>query len=468
MTEEKVTEVNKKQGTAKQTVRQSKKTVTATPSLSEIFASENPPKMPDTVPKLVKIAVSRTPDLLKPTVAQAIFPALASYPVGLSFEYIDGQERELRINCLIIAESSGGKDTCLRKPLKCILAEMKHTDAINRDRLRQFNEKYNRTSNNAEKPKRPDDLKIQIIMDDITKAALYQRMDDAQGAPLYLKLNELERWDQVEGAKGRSNQFSVMKTADDEDNDFGSDRAGTQSVMTTSTLFLNWNANTTIAKAVKYFRFVLLEGPISRICFATIPEVELGADIPKYGKYDHSYDEALRPYIEHLKAATGTINCKQAKQLAERLKDECAEFSIKSQSREFFEISHRAIVAAFRKACCLYAANGMKYEKSIDDFCRWSFAYDMWIKMRVWADAIRDAKSEVHTSKRGPRNLLEQIPTNDEGVFSYKDAESVRTQNGMSAEGTTNMLSQWKFRGHILQITDDSFKKVHYHQAASD
>jgi len=206
----------------------------------------------------------------------------------------------------------------------------------------------------------------------------------------------------------------------------------------------------------------LLEGPISRICFATIPEVELGSDIPKYGKYDRSYDEALKPYIENLKAATGTISCKQARQLAERLKDECAEFSVKSQSREFFEISHRAIVAAFRKACCLYAANGMKYEKSIDDFCRWSFAYDMWIKMHVWADAIRDAKSEIHTSKRGPRNLLEQIPTNDEGVFSYKDAESVRTQNGMSTEGTANMLAQWKCRGHILQLTDDSFKKVHY------
>lgn len=438
------------------------KQTTKTPSLSEIFDSPTPPAMPTTLPKLVKIAVSRTPDLLKPTVAQAIFPALASYPVGLSFEYIDNQVRELRINCLTIATSSGGKDTSQKQPLKYILAPMKRRDAVNRERLRQFNDKFNRTGNNEEKPKRPEDLRIQVIMDDITKAALYQKMDDAQGAPLYVKLNEIERWDQIESAKGRSNQFSVMKTADDEDNDFGSDRAGVQSVNAVGSLFLNWNANTTIAKAIKYFRFVLIEGPISRITFATIPEVELGADIPRYGKYGKDYADALEPYIENLKAATGTINCWQAKRMAEKLKDECAEFAVKSQSREFFEISHRAIVAAFRKACCLYAANGMKYEASINNFCRWSFAYDMWIKMTVWMDAIREANQDVRTSKRGPRNLLEQITTNSEGVFSYQDAECVRTQNGLSAEGTGNMLSQWKCRGHILQLTDDSFRKVHY------
>jgi hypothetical protein len=395
-------------------------------------------------------------------VAQAIFPSLASYPVGLSFKYIDGQERELRINCLIIAASSGGKDTCVRQPLKHILADMKQRDAVNRERLRQFNEKCNRMGSQEEKPKRPDDLRIQCVMNDITKAALYQKMEDAQGAPLYVKINEIERWDMIEGAKGRRNDFSVMKTADDEDNDFGSDRAGTQSVTTCGTLFLNWNANSTIAKAIQYFRYVLIEGPLSRITFATIPEVELGADIPKYGRYDSSYDEALKPFIENLKAATGVINCWQAKKLAENLKNECAEFSVKSQSREFFEISHRAIVAAFRKACLLYAANGMKWEKSIETFCRWSFAYDMFIKMGVWSDAIREANADVKTSKRGPRNLLEQIPTNDEGVFSFQDAVKVRIQNGMTEEGTGNMLSQWKSRKHILQLTDDSFKKAHF------
>ena len=432
-----------------------------TPTLSDIFASEKPPVMPTSLPKLVKAAISRTPDLLKPTVAQAIFPALASYPKDLRFEYIDGQDRELRINCLTIAPSSSGKDTCVRQPLNHILADMKRRSKVNRDRLREFNDKYNRTGQNEEKPKRPANLQIQYIMDDITRAGLYTKMEDAQGAPLYLKLNEIERWNQIEGAKGRNNQFSVMKTCDDEDNDFGSDRAGTQSVQTIGTLFLNWNANSTIAKAVNYFKWVLIEGPLSRICFATIPEVELDADIPKYGKYDKSYDEALLPFIENLKTATGTINCSQAKRLAERLKDECREFAVKSQSREFFDISHRAIVAAFRKACCLYAANGMKWEKAIDDFCRWSFTYDMWIKMVVWGNAIRDANKDVQTSKRGPSNLLEQIPANNEGVFCYRDAVNVRLQNGMTEEGTGNMLSQWKCRKHILQLTDDTFKKLH-------
>ena len=235
---------------SKKAQKSNESVVKTVPTLSEIFASPTPPALPESLPKLVKVAISRTPDLLKPTVAQAIFPALATYPIGLSFKYIDGQERELRINCLIIATSSGGKDTCIRQPLKHILADMKQRDAVNRERLRQFNEKYNRISSQDEKPKRPDNLRIQIIMNDITKASLYQKTEDAQGAPLYLKINEIERWNLIEGAKGKSNDFSVMKTADDEDNDFGSDRAGTQSVTTCGTLFLNWNANSTIAKAI--------------------------------------------------------------------------------------------------------------------------------------------------------------------------------------------------------------------------
>jgi hypothetical protein len=223
-------------------------------SLSDIFACPTPPSLPATLPKLVKVAISRTPDLLKPTVAQAIFPSLASYPVGLSFKYIDGQERELRINCLIVAGTGTGKDMCTKQPLTHIIADMKKRDELNRQRLKQYNEEYNSKANNKQKPQRPDDLVIQIIKANITYAALVQRMDEAQGAPLYVRLNELEQWDKIEGSSGRNNQFTNLKLCDDEGNDFGADRASTQSVMGSGCLHLNWNANTTLSKVLRYFR----------------------------------------------------------------------------------------------------------------------------------------------------------------------------------------------------------------------
>ena len=428
--------------------------------LSKLYASQEPPQMPRVLPKLVKAAVSRTPDLYKPTVAQAIFPALATYPRKIRFTYIDNQDRELRINCLIVAETAAGKDSCIRQPIAHILADMTLRDERNRDRLKKFNEDYNGKAANKEKPKRPADLIIQTIKSDITKAALVQRMDESQGAPLHVKLNELEQWDKVECATGKSNQFTNLKLNDDEDNDFGADRASAQSVTASVSLHLNWNANATVSKALRYFRYVLVDGPLSRLCMATIPDREIGSDIPVFGNYDNDYDEALRPYIENLKQATGTIDCREARRLASRLEAECKEFARLSQDRVFDNLTHRALVHAFRKACLLYAANGMKWEKAIESFCRWSLHYDLWIKMKLWGEQIRHADEGLPTSKRGPRNLLEQIKTDQEGVFTYRDVVTVRLKNGMDEEGTWVMLRQWKHRGYILQMTDDSFKKA--------
>ena len=423
--------------------------------LSRIFASKTPPELPPILPKLVKAITSCTPARYK-----AIFPPRATYPRQLAFVYTDNQIRELRINCLIVAPTGSGKDSCTSQPLKHITAEMEQRDAINRERLTKFNDEYNGQANNKVKPKRPADLIIQCIMSDITKAGLVQRMAEAQKAPLYVKLNELEQWDKIEGATGKSNQFTTLKLCDDESNKFGSDRAGTQRVTVSGKLHLNWNANTTIPKVIRYFSHVLTDGPISRLCLATVPKGEIGADIAVFGNYDSTYDEALKPFIDNLRSATGVIDCPQAKRLARRLKQECAEFARLSQDEVFDNLTHRALVHAFRKACLLYAANGMKWEKAIESFCRWSLFYDLYLKMKLWGDLIRHADDDVHTSKRGPRNLLESIPTGEDQIFRFSDAVAARLKNGKSEEGTMNMLSQWKVRGYILQMTDDSFKKV--------
>ena len=425
-------------------------------ALSRMFASNLPPEMPSKLPRLVKEVTKSTPKLYQATVAQAMFPALATYPKHLSFMYTDNQVRELRINCLIIAGTGTGKDICTKQPLTHIIADIKQRDEMNRERLKKFNEEYNSKANNKQKPQRPADLVIQTIKSDITKAALVQRMEDAQGAPLYVRLNELEQWDKVEGATGRNNQFTVMKQNDDEENDFGSDRASTQSVMGSGSLHLNWNANTTVSKALKYFRYVVTDGPISRLCLATIPDCEIGSDIPVFGNYDEAYDESLKPYIDNLKTATGVIVCQQAMRLASKLKAECADFARLSQDAVFDNLTHRALVHAFRKACLLYAANGMKWEKSIEDFCRWSLFYDLYLKMKFWGDSIRSADSDVQISKRGPESLLDSLPTQ----FTLEDAKRVRQHKGMDAERARKMISTWQSRYYVIQMSDFSFKKL--------
>ncbi len=424
--------------------------------LSKIFASKTPPEIPDKRPKLVDAVLCNTPQKYKATVAQAMFPGLMAYPKNLSFVYIDNQIRELRGNCLIVAGTGSGKDSCTKQPLTHIIADMKARDEENRKRLKEFNDEYNSKAANKQKPQRPADLIIQTIKSDITKAALVQRMDEAQGAPLYVRINELEQWDKIEGSSGRGNQFTTLKLCDDEGNDYGTDRAGTQSVTGSGSLHLNWNANTTTAKAIKYFRYVLTDGPISRLCLATIPEEEVGAEISVFGTYGEKYDEALKPFVENLKAATGVIDCKEAKKLARKLKDECADFARLSQDRVFDNLSHRALVIAFRKACMLYAANGMKWEKSIETFCRWSLFYDLYIKMTIFGDLIRHADDDMPTSKRGPQSLLALLPAE----FTVEDARRVRLKQGMDEEHTITMIRNWKSRHFVYQISDISFKKA--------
>ena len=424
--------------------------------LSKLFASKMPPEIPKVLPKLVKAVTQHTPQRYKATVAQAMFPPLSTYSRKLSFMYIDNQERDLRSCCLIIAGTGTGKDSCTKQPLQHIIADMVARDKENRDRLKKFNDEYNNKANNKQKPQRPDDLIIQTLKYDITKAALVQRMEDAQGAPLYIRLNELEQWDKIEGCTGRNNQFTTMKLCDDEGNDFGSDRASTQSVMASGCLHLNWNANTTLSKAMRYFKYVMTDGPISRLCLATIPDEEIGSEIAVFGNYDEKYDEALKPFIENLKAATGVIDCVQARKLAQQLKDECADFARLSQDRVFDNLTHRALVHAFRKACLLYVANGNKWEKAIEEFCRWSLFYDLYLKMMFFGEQIRHADDDIPTSKRGPQNLLDFLPE----TFTVEEAKRIRQQHGMDAEHTMTMVRTWKSRKYVYQISDISFKKA--------
>ena len=456
--QKKVFRESKRMGDTQVTVPAERELSCVQDSLSKLFASATPPEIPATLPRLVKTVLQNTPQEFKATVAQAMFPPLATYPTKLSFVYIDNQVRELRINCLIIAPTGSGKDSCTKQPLIHIISEMKKRDKENRRRLKDFNDEFNGKANNKEKPKRPEGLIIQTIKSDITKAALVQRMDEADSAPLYVRLNELEQWDQIEAKSGRANQFTTMKLCDDEDNDYGSDRAGTQSVMADGCLHLNWNANTTLGKAIRYFKFVLTDGPISRLCLATIPvdEDEYGSDISVFGKYGQAYDDALKPYIDNLKAATGEIDCPEAKKLARKLKKECAEFARLSQDHVFDNLSHRALVHAFRKACLLYAANGMKWERSIEGFCRWSLFYDLYLKMKIWGDKIRHADDDIQISKRGPQSLLTFLPE----TFTVDDAKRVRQQHGMDAGRTLKMIATWKSRHYVFQISDFSFKKV--------
>ena len=424
-----------------------------------------PPPMPKKLPKLVELLISKTPEIYQPAVAHAIFPSLATHLWRTRFRYIDNVEHEATLMTCLLAGTGAGK-SCVQKPIDFIMEDIRKRDAENLKREKEWKDEMMRKGANKDKRKRPENLIIQEIDADMTNPAFVMRTAEAKEHFLYTSLNEIDQFDALKGSGFQ--QFRIMCLAFDPGNLYGQTRVGTQSVTERVTIRFNWNASTTIHKGIKYFKRVLTDGPVSRINFCTIPERDIGEDIPVYGTYDDEFRNSLKPYIDNLCMASGLVECKEAFQLAEVLKDENAEFSRLSQDRVYENLSFRANVIGYLKACVLYVANGYQWEPEIEDFIRWSERYDLYCKMRFFGDAIKKAERDGdQESKKGPASILAFLPDK----FSYQQVETLRLKNDMNAKGTAKMLRNWLHRGYIekeesdsvtQKLSDSVYFKTHY------
>ena len=404
-----------------------------------------PPKMPNRLPPLIKLLVSRTPKIYQPAVAHAVFPALATHLWKTHFRYIDNVEHEATLMNVLMAGTGAGKN-CITEPINHILKDIRQQDKENLQREKEWKNEMQTKGANKDKRKRPEGLVIQEIDPDTTNAAFVQRLDEAEERFLYTKMNEIDQFDALKTSSNPKAQFQIMCLAFDPGNVYGQTRVGTGSVSARVCIRFNWNASTTIYKGQAYFRNVLTDGPISRINFCTIPEQPIGADMPIYGTYDAAFDEELRPYLDRLKKARGLVECQGARNLAKKLKEENAEFARLSQSRVYENLSFRANVIAFLKAMVLFVAHGGVWDKTMEEFIRWSLKYDMWCKMRFFGEAIEEVESRgFREKKRGPQNLLDLLPD----IFTRDEALQMRNRQGIVQGSVGNMLASWKSRKYI-------------------
>ena len=409
-------------------------------------------QIPQKLPKLIKLLISKTPAIYQPAVSQAVFPPLAAHLCQTRFLYIDNVEHEATLMQILCAPTGSGKES-ISQPINRIMADIRKRDAEQRERERLWKDECNSKGANKDKRERPAGLVIQEVNIDMTNPAFVLRMKEADNHFLYAKINELNLFDAL---KGKTNQqFRIMELAFDLGN-YGQDRVGTQSVTETVKVRFNWNASCTPKKCRDYFRRVVTDGPISRISFATIERRPCGSEIPVYGTYDAAFDEELRPYIENLVKARGLVNCPQALRLARKLVEENAEFARLSQNYVFENLSFRANVIAYLKACVLYVANGMKWEKSIEDFIRWSERYDLWCKLKLFGQMIYEADNDQSdspkTAPRGPKNMLLLLP--DE--FTFEDYIKLRRSQGVEDTSLHNAkcaINQWIYRNYVVKVS---------------
>ena len=421
-------------------------------------------ELPKKLPALIKLLISKTPDIYQNAVAAAVFPPLAAHLCGVRFRYIDNVEHEATLMSILCAPTGSGKE-CVTQPINRIMADIRRRDAEQRKREKDWKDECNSKGANKDRRERPEGLIIQEVNIDMTNPAFVLRMKEAEGHFLYAKVNELNLFDAL---KGKTNQhFRIMELAFDL-GQYGQDRVGAQSVTETVQVRFNWNASCTPKKCRDYFQRVVTDGPVSRIAFSTIERRPCGSPIPVYGTYNAAFDEELKPYIDNLVKARGLVECRQLTKLAQTLVEENAEFARLSQNYVFENLSFRATVIAWLKACVLYVANGCRWEKQIEDFIRWSLRYDLWCKLQLFGqmiyDADNDSSSMPRTAPKGPKNLLEMLPEE----FTAADYMRVRQAEGFDCDNAHTVkcaLNQWVHRGYIVRINterddDDNNSKI--------
>ena len=404
-----------------------------------------PPAIPSKLPPLIKLLTQNVPAFYKPAVASAVFPALAAHLHGVKFRYWDNVDHEATFMNVLIGRQSIGKGT-IKKPIEYIMEDIRQRDIPNRQREAEWKQKN--PGAKQKKDPRPTDICIQMLIDNLTDAVFNQRIVDAHNNGqryVYTMVDEIEALKKVT-SRGTTDEVGLLIRKAFDNSLAGQERVGADSVSGIAPLRWNFNASTTPPNARKFFSRMINDGTVSRLDVATIINDNDDDNVPILGIYDHHFASQLKPYIERLESASGLIECPQARKLALAIRQENSDTARLYDSEAYRVLSYRANVISWLKGMVLYVADGYKWDKTIEDFVRWTQQYNLWCKMIYFGQQLerelREEEAIQHQS--GPQNLLELLPSE----FDRNEYRQMRASQGRSADNE-NALHVWTSRGYI-------------------
>ena len=405
-----------------------------------------PPPMPDKLPPLIRLLTKNVPDFYKPAVANAVFPALATHLHGVKFRYWDNVEHEATFMNILIGRQSIGKGT-IKKPIEYIMEDIRQRDIPNRQREAEWKQKN--PGAKQKKDPRPTDICIQMLIDNLTDAVFNQRLVDVHNNGerfIYTIVDEIEALKKVT-SKGTVDEVGLLIRKAFDNSLAGQERVGADSVSGIAPLRWNFNASTTPPNARRFFSKMVNDGTVSRLDISTIILKENDDETaPILGIYDHHFADELKPYIDRLEAASGLIECQQAKKLSLDIRQENNDAARLYDSEAYRVLSYRANVIAWLKGMVLYVANGYHWDKTIADFVRWTEQYNLWCKMLYFGQQLEmELRQEIEIQRQySPQNLLELLP--DE--FTREQYRQMRVSQGRPTDGDAT-LRKWIGRGYI-------------------
>lgn len=392
--------------------------------------------------KLLLSQASR--DMREPLVPMAI-PALAAHLTDVEFMYSDNKYYELCGQMGHLIGPSGIGKAQLTQLVEAIMRPFRDHDEIEYKKLVDWQRQMKTKGANKEKPERPD-VSFWFPPADLTNPAFIQNamaLEKQGGRTQYLNLPEVEMANKMCGGHRQVSQ-TIRNIYDCQR--AGALRATAEGVTGNPILRVNITFSSTPEAARAFYKKDMTNGFFGRIPFAYKGRGERIGKIPRQGSYDEEFLQKLDEYLVRLDNCKGRFVVKPLNKIADQLAEEMARLSDLADDDMLFELSHRSIFAAWKKAATLWILNDQTFTRSIGEYMVWFCYYDLWSKVHVFGDMFKlgDAPSEV-TRKNGPANMLDDLATS----FNEQQLEALRLERGKSKEGTKHLLNVWKYRGFI-------------------
>lgn len=405
------------------------------------------PKMPKLGKgtECVQLLLSQVSKDMHEPLVPMFFPILGAQVSETEFQYPDLSWKELCGMMGNLVADSGCNKGQLSNIVEAICHNLREHDNTELEKLVEWQKQIKTKSANKEKPARPD-VSFWFPPADVTNAAFIQNAmacEKLGERTQYLNLPEVEMADRMCGGHKQISQ--MLRNIYDRQRS-GALRATVEGVTGNPVLRANLTISSTPYAARKFYKNELFNGTFGRMMFSFKARMGRDGRIPRQGKYEEGFYKKLDEYLVKLSICKGRFIIKPLNKLADQLAADMASLADLTDDDVLWDISKRSIVSAWKAGCLLWVLNNQTWTKSMGELVEWLVYHDLWSKMQIFADLLnQDADSVSEAQRRGPKNLLDDLPN----PFNESQLEALRISLGKTKEGTKGQIRKWVFRKFI-------------------
>jgi len=383
-------------------------------------------------------------DMYEPLVPM-FFPILGAHISGAEFQYPDYTWKEPTGMMANLVAHSGDNKGQLSTLAKAICRDFRQHDEAEEKKLLEWQKQKNSKGANKDKPDRPD-VAFRFPPSNTTNAAFIQNamaLEAQGGLTQYFNLPEVEMADRLCG--GHKQVSVLLRNVYDRDR-AGALRATADGVTGNPIIRACFTISSNPDSTRKFYKYELTNGTFGRMVFSYKPRGSRSGRIPRQGRYSDEFYQRLDEYLARLAICKGRYIIKPLNKLTDKLAQDMATLADLADDDLLFEISHRSLVSGWKAGCVLWVLNNQTWTKSMGELVEWLIYHDIWSKMAVFADMLKDGDTCIsEVVKTGPKNMLDDL----QDTFNETQLEALRERVGKPKEGTKRQLRVWMSRGFI-------------------